>query len=55
MDYREIKIYLNTNLEGENKDKIPFTSSMLVHPEIKDRAGLNSNPYISFNSIYNYF
>ena len=54
MDYREIKIYLNTNLEGENKDKIPFTSSMLVHPEIKDRTGLNSNPYISFNSIYNY-
>ena len=54
MDYREIKIYLNTNLEGENKDKIPFTSSMLVHPEIKDRTGFNSNPYISFNSIYNY-
>lgn len=54
MDYREIKIYLNTNLEGENKDKIPFTSSMLVHPEIKDRTGFNSSPYISFNSIYNY-
>jgi hypothetical protein len=54
MDYREIKIYLNTNLEGENKDKIPFTSSMLVHPEITDRTGFNSNPYISFNSIYNY-
>jgi hypothetical protein len=54
MDYREIKIYLNTNLEGENKDKIPFNSSMLVHSEIKNRRGFNSNPYISFNSIYNY-
>jgi len=54
MDYREIKIYLNTNLEGEKNDKVPFQSSMLVHPDIKDRRGLNSSPYISFNSIYNF-
>jgi hypothetical protein len=52
MDYREIKIYLNTNLEGENKDKILFNSSMLIHPEITKRK--SSNPYISFNSLYNY-
>lgn len=54
MDYREIKIYLNTNLEGEKNEKIPFQSSMLVHPDIKDRRGLNPYPYISFNSIYNF-
>jgi hypothetical protein len=52
MDYREIKIYLYTNLEGEKNEKIPFQSSMLVHPDITSHKG--SNPYISFNSLYNY-
>lgn len=54
MDYREIKIWLYTDLENEKNEKIEFTSSMLQHPELLDRKGLNRNPYISFNAMYNY-
>ena len=50
-DIEELKIVMNTNIKGA---KIPLTSSILYHPDIKDKASLNLNeyPYFTFDVVY---
>ena len=36
-DIEELKIVMNTNIKGT---KIPLTSSILYHPDVKDKACL---------------
>jgi len=56
MEYKEIKIYLHTNLEELSDDKrtILFESTKLIHPEIKNRTGLKRYPSVSFRVRQNY-
>lgn len=56
MEYKEIKIFLHTNLEELEEDKrtILFESSKLVHPELKTKSGLKKYPSVSFRVRQNY-
>jgi hypothetical protein len=56
MEYKEIKVYLHTNLEElqENKRTILFESSKLIHPDVKNRTGLKKYPSVSFRMRQNY-
>lgn len=56
MEYKEIKVYLHTNLEELDEDKrtILFESSKLIHPEVKSRRGLKKYPSVSFRVRQNY-
>jgi hypothetical protein len=56
MDYKEVKIYLHTNLESlpEDKRTILFESSQLHHPEITNRAKFKKYPSISREATQNY-
>jgi len=56
MEYKEIKVYLHTNLEELDEDKrtILFESSKLLHPEVKNRRGLKKYPSVSFRVRQNY-
>jgi len=50
-DIEELKIVMNTNIKDT---KIPLTSSILYHPDIKDKSNLNLNeyPYFTFDVVY---
>jgi hypothetical protein len=50
-DIEELKIVMNTNIKNT---KIPLTSSILYHPDIKDKGSLNLNeyPYFTFDVVY---
>jgi hypothetical protein len=56
MDYREIKIYLHTNLDksSEKEKKKLFKSTDIEHPDIKSRNGHKEYPSISFLRQYDY-
>jgi hypothetical protein len=56
MDYKEIKVYLHTNLESlaEEKRTILLESSLLHHPDIKNRAKFKKYPSISREVNQNY-
>jgi hypothetical protein len=56
MDYKEIKVYLHTNLESlaEEKRTVLLESSLLHHPDIKNRAKFKKYPSISREATQNY-
>lgn len=56
MEYREIKVFLHTNLESLEEDKrnILFESSLLHHPELKSVRKLRKYPSVSINTSQNY-
>ena len=45
-----IKIMLNTNIPG--KESIPFTSSMIYHPSVKEMPSLSELPLIIMDRPY---
>lgn len=48
-----LKIIINTNLPGDNQDKLEFKRNMLYHPELKDGTlRLEDYPYFSDNVKY---
>lgn len=48
-----LKIIINTNLPGDNQDKLEFKRNMLYHPELKDTGlRLEDYPYFSDNVKY---
>jgi len=56
MEYREIKVFLHTNLESldEDKRKILLESSFLHHPDLTSGSKLKKYPSISINTSQNY-
>jgi hypothetical protein len=56
MDYKEIKVYLHTNLESLPHDKrdFLFESSQIIHPQITTRSRFKKYPSISREATQNF-